>query len=195
MQYQCPNCSDLWEVDTADGSARCPRCSARMHPKPVESQATPESPPATALEQQPLPIQTRRLPALRRGVLPIAVSTKLPELVEEKIEDLRDRRDHRRERRQFERDDRSSNRIGTAGLAMNATALLLLTSGAVFAADLKVYAWIVTLLAIPMVLVGLPCSFVGALRVGRPQSLSWIGVGLGALLLLVLIPVMFLKIL
>ena len=115
--------------------------------------------------------------------------------MDEKILDLRERRLQRREHEQEARDDRASNVIGTTGLALNATALLLVISGSIFATALTTFAWFEAILAIPLVLVGLPVSFIGALRPGRLRYLSWIGVVMGALLLVILIPAMMMLLL
>jgi hypothetical protein len=110
------------------------------------------------------------------------------EYIEEKVEDLRERRQYRREQQHYAREDRISNPIGIAGLAINSTAFLLVMSGLLFGRELLGYGWFVAIFSIPMVLIGLPLCLVGGLRQGRVRLYAWIGAGQGAMLLLLMIP-------
>jgi DNA-directed RNA polymerase subunit RPC12/RpoP len=190
MRYQCPNCADYCETDDDAESARCPRCSARLRARPTTAADD-----ASALDKQPRPVRAIPAAYIPPTMIPIPIQTESPEYVEEKIEDMRDRRRSRHERDREWREDRSSNPLGVTGLALNATALLLIASGALFSTNLKSYAWFMAVLSVPMVLTGLPCSLVGALRPSRIRYVAWIGVGLGALLIVILIPALMMTLL
>jgi membrane protease YdiL (CAAX protease family) len=85
-------------------------------------------------------------------------------------------------------DDRSSNLIGAAGFALGATTLLfVLSAGAAFK-ELPAYLGCATCIGLPTALVGLVCSIIGSLRKGRPKLFSILGIAVGALLVLGVLP-------
>ncbi|MCS6865886.1 MAG: hypothetical protein RMJ56_05060 [Gemmataceae bacterium] len=183
MRYQCPRCADYWEAEPSGNTVpRCPRCSA-----PLRLITTA---PTTALEmpQIPPPPVMQRPVYAPPAIVPFPLSVEPREYIEEKVEDLRERRQYRRQQQQYVREDRISNPVGIAGVAINGTAFLLVMSGLLFGHRLEAYGWVMAVLSIPMVLIGLPLSIVGSLRQGRIRMYSWIGVGLGAMLLLLMIP-------
>lgn len=190
MRYRCLNCRHQWDADPTECAefVACPNCAKQL--RVPRSQPAPEPP---VLAPTPLPTA---LPAPGPPVMiPIPVPTEHPDYVEEKIEDMRDRRRMRREREREDREDRSGNVLGATGLALNATAFLFVISGALFSSALRVYSWFAAVLSVPLVLAGLPCCIIAGLRAGRVRYLSWVGTGLGALLLLVLIPALMLVLL
>ncbi len=180
MRYQCPRCADYWEAEPKDNTLpRCPRCSAPLRPVSIEA--------TTAL---PMPVRPNAPPVIYPppAFSPFSLGIDPRDYIEEKVEDLRERRQYRREQQQYAREDRVSNPIAIAGLAINSTAFLLVMSGLMFGRGLLGYGWFSAIMSIPMVLLGLPLCLVGGLRQGRVRMYAWIGTGLGAMLLLLMIP-------
>lgn len=180
MRYQCPRCADYWEAEPeGDTLPRCPRCSAPL--RPVHAEAT---------TVMPMPVRPNVPPVIYPppAVVPFPLVVEPREYIEETVEDLRERRQYRREQQQYAREDRINNPIGIAGLAINSTAFLLVMSGLMFGRELLGYGWFTAIISIPMVLLGLPLGLVGGLRQGRVRMYAWIGVGLGVMLLLLMIP-------
>jgi hypothetical protein len=64
----------------------------------------------------------------------------------------------------------------------------MLLSGAAIHKQLPLYLGVVTCCALPLTLTGTICSIVGVLRPGRTYWLSIVGIVLGALLILGMIP-------
>jgi hypothetical protein len=88
--------------------------------------------------------------------------------------------------------DRSSNLIGAAGFALGATTLLFVLSAAALFKELPVYLGCASCVGLPTALIGLVCSFIGALRKGRPKLFSILGVIVGGILILFILPAAFL---
>lgn len=193
MRAKCPKCGE--KVDAADFTAgdrtECPQCGTRLKlpADSVEAIVRQESSPFD-FDDVPRPAPP---PPAQPMIVPVPYLAEHPEYTQEKIEDLRERRDDRRERRQHDREDRVSNGVGIAGFALCTTSALLVLSGAIFARDLKAYAWFASILALALTLGGLPCAIIGSLRPGRSRVFALIGAGLGGLLLLLFLPALMLS--
>ena len=123
------------------------------------------------------------------------------ENVEDIEEERRDRRDTLAERREL-RDDRREDRkirgleresgmLGITALALAGTTLILVLSGLLFAKSLPFYGGIGGTLGVPMAIGSLITGFIGVLRPGRTRLYSGIACGVGAFLLLIMIPLLW----
>jgi hypothetical protein len=160
MRYKCPQCGVKLDGDLMVPGAAiiCGACQARL-----------KSPP----DQAPV--------VLKPIVLPPAEIEGPDALIREKTADLREQRRQRQ-------DDRASNTIGGVGFALCLTTLFFMLSGAAVREKLPVYLGCATCFALPATLAGLTCSIIGCTRHGRSRILSIIGLVLGAILLVLLIP-------
>src|SRR5207244_2623840 len=131
--------------------------------------------------------QGRRRPDdMPQVVFPVVVpSEEDVELTEERIKELQETRRYRTE-------DRAGNPVGIVGFAIGVTTFLLLFGAVVLYKPLPVYLGFVACVSVPAALVGLMCSIIGSLLVGRPRLFSLIGVGIGAFLILIGLPLAFL---
>ncbi len=171
MHFNCPECGErVRAVDASEGDTiECPHCEAQLEvPRETRTMKKVGTPGPIAV--QPI------------VVLPTAEDS---ELVEERKKDLQETRRYRKE-------DRAGNPIGIAGFALSLTTLLFLFGAAVMYRQLPVYLWFVAILSVPTSLLGLVFSIIGSLLVGRPKLFSLIGVGIGALLIVVALPISFL---
>jgi hypothetical protein len=168
MRYKCSRCSHVIVTDPESLPTECPGCQMRLKP-------------ARALPiMQPLP------PII------VQVPTDPFDFIEEKKADLRERREAREESRRYHREDRQSNFTGIAGFAMNVTVLLVLLSGWMFAKSLPAYLYITASLAVPVSIAGLVLCIVASLTPSRQRLFALTGAGIGALLVLFLLPLSFL---
>ena len=90
------------------------------------------------------------------------------------------------------KDDHSSNLVGAAGFALGATTLVFVLSAGAMFQELPAYLGCASCVGLPTALIGLVCSIIGALRKGRPKFFSILGVIVGGILILGVLPAAFL---
>jgi len=124
--------------------------------------------------------------------------TETEEVIEEERRDRREilverreLRDDRREDRKIRGLERESGMLGIMALAFAGTTFLLVLSGLLFAKSLPLYGGIGGVLGVPMAIGSLITGFIGVLRPGRTRLYSGIACGLGAFLLLIMIPLLW----
>ena len=174
MRFKCPRCRQRVELATIPPGQPivCIYCQARLK---LNDHDTEVSLPVRA--RPPLPV----LMAVPIDVEPIEVSR-------ERVKDLRERRCGRREERGYRRKERLNNWIGAVGFAMVLTIVLLMLSGHLFRQQLPWFLGLGSCMGFPTALTGLVLSILGSARADRPKVFAIIGVLLGAMLILVLLP-------
>lgn len=177
LRYQCAHCGFVSTARADEIPDVCPSCQARLgvvKPRPNAPHAKPAPPPPSA----PLPIV-------------VQIPTDPFDYIEEKKADLRERREARQENRQYYREDRQSNKLGIIGFAVNVTMMLVLLSGWLFAKSLPAYLYITASLAIPVAIMGLVLCIIAALTPNRQRIFAFVGAGVGAVLVLIMLPTSF----
>jgi|GEM_PF-2170854 len=141
--------------------------------------------------------------------LPVPVPATNPFEFQENEEDIEEeRRDRRgvleerreiRKERQAERTIRSVERevsiISIAAIALSVTTFLFVASGLLFGRALPWYGGIAATFGIPGAISGIICGIIGIFKPGRSRMISIIATSIGALLLLIMIPLLWMMIL
>ena len=109
----------------------------------------------------------------------------------EQLGERREARHERREERKIRGLEREGNMVGIAALATAGTTGLLVLSGLLFVKSLSLFAGIAGSLGVIGALASLVLGFIGVLRPGRSRTLSGIATGIGAVLILFLIPLLW----
>ena len=185
MIHSCPQCQTALDVSGVEPGhlAVCTRCQHHFQ-VPGKILAMPAAP-----RYIPVPFPMPHNPL---------DFTETEEDIEEERRDRRETLSERREVRDERRQDRKirglereSGMLGIAALALAGTTFLLVLSGLMFAKSLPFYGGIGGVLGVPMSIGSLIAGFVGVLRPGRSRLYSGIACGLGAFLLLIMIPLLW----
>ena len=89
------------------------------------------------------------------------------------------------------KEDRGTNGVGALGFALGLTTLIFLFGAANVRKEFPIYLAAASCFGVPSALIALVCSIVGCLRKGRSKVFSVIGVGIGILLVLAVLPAAF----
>lgn len=191
MTLICPHCQTRLKANkpSPDGVYTCLSCQGKFD-LPVEGRPLPpDPPPKTSINPYPAPIVVPIPVNMMNGGNPFEFDEE--EMREEKQE-RKERRDERRDERKLRGLDRKTNPLGVASLALSVTTLVFMCSGLAFRRDLPLYTGAAGCLGVPGSLSGLICGIIGLCKPGRPKLLAGIGTGIGAMILLLMVPLTFL---